>query len=252
MSRRLTALGTVVLMAGAAAYLACGGDGNNPPIGDVNGGLEAGSDSTAGGDDALTDDGGGGNTNDAATDDTGSTTDDGATSNGGDAGGSDDASPDAMITTTGGPVTDASLGGDAASLNCGTASCHLPSEACCLYPIQNPPPAFFAACSGGGSCAALPPDAGYDAGAATELHCEVQANCGGNTVCCVQAPSSGNVAAHCVAASACVSGDAGARALLCDPSAADAGCGSAGACSGDHIATWNLPNGFGTCGGVSR
>ena len=39
-----------------------------------------------------------------------------------------------------------------------------------LYPITNPPPPFYAACSSGGSCPAIPADAGYDAGAATELH----------------------------------------------------------------------------------
>jgi hypothetical protein len=198
------------------------------------------------------------NTTEAATGDAGNATDGGADANnvtdaGGDANNAGDAGADAMITSSGGPVTDASLGGDATSLNCGNTSCHLPSEACCFYPITNPPPPFYAACSGGGSCPTIPADAGYEAGAATTVHCEVQANCGGTTVCCLEAAASGNVTSHCVAANSCNSSDAGARAaLLCDPAATDAGCGSAGACSSANITTWDLPNGFGTCGGVSR
>jgi hypothetical protein len=254
MKRRTVALGVMVLVSGGTGYVACSGD-DNVKIAGVDAGIDAsGSDATTGdaalNDAALVD---GGSTTDASSGDANHANEAGGVSDAGgvaDAGG---AGADAMITNSGGALTDASLGGDATSLNCGSASCSLPNEACCLYPITNPPPPFFAACSSGGSCPAIPADAGYDAGAATELHCEVQANCGGNTVCCLQAPASGNVKAHCVSASSCVSSDAGARAaLLCDPAISDPGCGGAGACSSANIATWKLPSGFGTCGGVAR
>ena len=259
MNRRMVALSVVILVSAGVGYVACGG-GSNANIGGMDSGVDATGpdakgDAVAQNDAAATD---GGRTTDAASGDANNATGEAgsATDAGGDANGVADASDaggDAMITTTGGPVTDASLGGDATSLNCGNTSCKLPNEACCLFPITNPPPPFYAACSSGGSCPAIPADAGYDAGAATELHCEVQANCGGNTVCCIEAPASGNITAHCVSASACVASDAGTHsALLCDPALTDAGCGGAGACSSTNIATWNLPNGFGTCGGVSR
>jgi hypothetical protein len=267
MNRRMVALGVMVLVSGGAGYVACGG-GDNGTIGGMDSGRDAGGlDATTGMDDVAQGDaasGADGTTTEAGSGDASNATDAGGDANsapdagnaadaGGDANNAGDAGADAMITGTGGPVTDASLGGDATSLNCGSTSCHLPNEACCFYPISNPPPPFYAACSSGGSCPTIPADAGYEAGAATEVHCEVQANCGGNTVCCVEAPASGNVTSHCVSASACNSTDAGSRAaLLCDMAAADAGCGGAGACSSANIATWNLPNGFGTCGGVSR
>jgi hypothetical protein len=255
----MVALGVMALVSGGAGYVACGGD-DNGTIGGMHSGSDAGGlDATTGmndaahgdatsGDDGSTNDGGGDTNNALDAGDAGNPTD-----AGGDANNAGDAGADAMITSTGGAVTDASLGGDATSLNCGNASCKLPNEACCFYPVTNPPPPFFAACSSGGSCPTIPADAGYEAGAATEVRCEVQANCGGNTVCCVEAPASGNVTSHCVSASACNASDGGSHsALLCDPAAADAGCGSAGACSSANIATWNLPSGFGTCGGVLR
>jgi hypothetical protein len=156
--------------------------------------------------------------------------------------------------------------GDAAALGCGSVTCSAQNETCCVYPITNPPPSFVAGCSNGAGCPALAGDAGYEAGAPAELHCEVQANCTGGTVCCLQAPSNGVVNAHCKAPGACVAtvvdggaegGEAGAvglpTALLCDPMlGADAGCGDAAACSSTNIGSWSLPNGFGTCGGLHR
>jgi hypothetical protein len=156
--------------------------------------------------------------------------------------------------------------GDAAALGCGSTNCSTQNQTCCVYPILNPPPALVAGCSNGASCPPLAVDAGYEAGAAAELHCEVQANCTGITVCCLQAPATGVVNAHCKSAGACVAtvldagadgGEAGAvglpTALLCDPAlGGDAGCGEAGACSSNNIASWGLPSGFGTCGGVHK
>jgi hypothetical protein len=214
-----------------------------------------------------------GNTGDTGT--TGDTGNAGDTGNGGDTGSAGDAgdaanAPDApgdaagdvmLVADTGGTLTDAAPGGDGAALNCGNETCNLPVQSCCLYPLASPPPAFFAACSTGGACpATLPPDAGYEAGAPTSVGCEVQSNCTGVTVCCLESSTSGSVKSSCRAAGSCVGSDAGVDgatglsvALLCDPSlGGDAGCGEAGACSGANIGTWNLPSGFGTCGGLAR
>jgi hypothetical protein len=114
----------------------------------------------------------------------------------------------------------------------------------------------------GGTCPAmLPPDSGFEAGAPTSIGCEVQSNCTGATVCCLESSTSSNIKSSCRSASSCVGGSDAAVdgatglsvALLCDPSlGGDAGCGEAGACSGANIDTWHLPSGFGTCGGVAR
>ncbi len=253
MRRSVVAVSVVMMVAGAGGYVACGGDNSSTPLGGDGGsdaaGLDSttgggpdssnGNDSTAGGDSA----GGGDAANDGSSE---------GGSSGGDAGA--DASPDvALIPETGGPLTDASPGGDASALNCGIVNCALPNEACCIYPILSPPPPFYAACSSGSTCPALATDAGYDAGPATELKCEVQANCPANNVCCLEAPSSGTIHAHCISGTSCVSSDGGLHvALICDPSLADSGCGEAGACSSTNIGTWSLPSGFGTCGGVAK
>jgi hypothetical protein len=189
-----------------------------------------------------------------------------------------DAGPDvALLADSGGGIVDAAPGGDGAVLNCGNAQCNLPNETCCIYPLLAPPPPFYGACSNGNSCPALTLDAGVgDAGLATELQCEVQANCPSNNVCCISGPPSGTagkVSSHCLNANACVpqttqilldaGPDAAAtdggfvlvqqRAVLCDPAAADAGCpAAAGACSSTNIGTWNVPNGFASCGGKTR
>src|SRR5262249_8815241 len=155
-------------------------------------------------------------------------------SGGNDAGGdsaSSDAASDGTVTDApavlldgGGGITDATPGGDAASLNCGQTSCNLPVQSGCVYPIYQPPPPHWGQCSNGATCPAL--DSGtLEAGPAVVLQCETQANCPGNTVCCIHSQSSdgGTVSAHCSDQNSCF-GDGGKSAQLCDPGSADAGC----------------------------
>jgi hypothetical protein len=260
--RALVASGSLVLFFSTAFYLAACGDDTATVEG-----TDAGPDGTtadASGTDATGND-------DTSTGDTG-TKDTGP----GDTGPADAGQDVALIVDSGGGIIDASPGGDGAVLNCGNAQCNLPNETCCIYPLLAPPPPFYGACSNGNSCPALTLDAGVgDAGPATELQCEVQANCPANNVCCISGPSTGTagkISAHCLNAGACVTQvnqilvDAGPdamatdggftvqpRAILCDPAAADAGCSvDAGACSSANIGTWNVPNAFATCGGKAR
>jgi|GEM_PF-2316566 len=227
------------------AFVACGGDDGTSVIGDggLDGTTDTGNqeDATAGqdtgpGDDAAPDAGDGGPTGDSS-----------------DAG---DAAADApadvtLVPDSGTAVADAAPGGDAGAVNCGNIDCQLPAQTCCAYPILNAPPPFYLACSTGASCPAL--DAGgYDAGAPTELQCEVQANCPGAQVCCIYAPSAGKISSHCTTENSCAADGGTKTAELCNPALADAGCGDAGACSSTNIGTWHLPAGFGTCGGKAN
>jgi hypothetical protein len=283
MRRALLASGSLVLFVSAALLVACGddeflggGDAEAAPDATADGTVDGSKiDATGGGDTGAGDTGAGdtgaGDTGagDTGAGDTGADT-------GSDAGASDSAADVVLISDSGGAITDAGPGGDGAVLNCGNAQCNLPNETCCIYPLLSPPPPFYGQCSNGNSCPALSIEAGVgDAGPATELQCEVQANCPSNNVCCISGPaqgSTGKISAHCLNAGACTTQvtqillDAGPdaaasdggflvqpRAILCDPAALDAGCTSAaGTCSSTNIGTWNVPNGFATCGGKAR
>jgi hypothetical protein len=261
MRRYLLAVAMGAAFIGVGGLAACGGDDatnidtpdatadatTNPDVTtqpDTGGGGDAGSDVV---------------TNDARADATDGATTDGGTTDGAttDAAPSD-AALDVSLGDGGAVSADAGPGGDAGAISCGSANCNPTFQACCMYPINNPPPSFFAACSSGASCPALASDAGLEAGAPVTLRCQLQAHCTGNTVCCLNATST-DVSAFCVSAGSCITTDAGvdaapapSRALLCDPSSSDAGCGDAGACSNTNIGTWSLPSGFGTCGGQAR
>jgi hypothetical protein len=210
-------------------YVACGDDDTAatpvPSDGGTDATTEGGGTDSGGGDSGGTDSGG---TDSGETD---ATVTDGGT--------------DAQLVEDGGIVTDAGPGGDAAVLNCGSASCDLPTQSCCFYP--NDAGSFYAACSNGQVCPAV--DGG---GTPTALACTSQANCGAGSMCCLTSPASGTNASHCVAPAACASTVGIKSAFLCDPAASDAGCGDAGACGSSNIGSWNLPSGFGTCGDVAR
>lgn len=226
----------------SGGYLACGGDDN------AGGTPDAGVDATVDGP------GNGADTSvpDTAQDDTGTpdTSTPDAAGDGGDAGrdgaADADAATDAQLNAdSGNTVTDAGPGGDGAVLSCGTAQCQLPAETCCIYADLSPPPPFYVACSNGASCPLLV-DAGFDAAPPVALQCESQANCQGALACCITSTNDGgSISAHC--ANSCNGGQS--NALLCDPTAADAGCPADAGCSTVNIGTWRLPAGFGTCGG---
>lgn len=76
------------------------------------------------------------------------------------------------------------------------------------------------------------------------LACKSSVECGAGLVCC-------GVIAGGAPASRCQAPCAGPDEVeICDPKAADAGCPAAvGACSSSNNSDWDLPSGYGTCGG---
>jgi hypothetical protein len=138
-------------------------------------------------------------------------------------------------------------GGSTSALSCGTASCVIPGESCCLTEAGG---TFSFACVVGSSCPAAATDAGAGGngngqnGNTATLQCTSAANCAAGTVCCVSSPNNG-------ATSECKTTCTGDVAQLCDPSASAAttGCAAAQPCSSKNIGDWGLPPTFGTCGG---
>lgn len=195
----------------------------------------------------ATPDGGG-----SSSGDTGTSTTDSGNNNNGDAGGS--SSGDSGNTNDSGNPGNAdggneggSPGGSTSTLSCGSATCSIPAQSCC---ITNPPgPNNFAfACVTGGCAVDAGPGGGGDP--PTALKCSGQANCGPGTVCCV---STGNntTTSECKASCGGGGGGGGDTAQLCDPAApaASNGCPQNAPCSTNNIGDWGLPNTFGTCGG---
>lgn len=221
----------------AMFFVACGGDDSVA----VNG--------TDGGGDATTD---GSSPFDSSVVDTG--TKDSGNNNA-------DASDGAVLLNDAGNFTDGGPGGDAAVLNCGGAACSLPDQECCLYDNAGD---FSGGCANGAGGCPSAPDAGDAGDAAVQLDslgCEVAANCPGvGKVCCItRDTNNGTISSQCSLAATCVTSGPQHRAQLCDPSlqgddagpdASATGC-LLSACSSSNISTWYLPNGFGTCGGVS-
>jgi hypothetical protein len=123
-------------------------------------------------------------------------------------------------------------GGNTTTFPCGSQSCSIATQICCV--AQN---GRGAVCVSGSDCAAA--DAGQP-GDLAGLKCTGAANCAQGTVCCID--PSGN--------SACAASCDQNGAQLCDPAAANPGCGDAGACSSRNIGDWGLPRTFGTCGGI--
>ena len=148
-------------------------------------------------------------------------------------------------TQDGGTPSDAGPGGSLTSLTCGTTSCAIPSDRCCVYPAPNPPPDFSYLCATGSGC----PDAGGRGNAPTELTCSGAANCGVGTVCCI-VDTNGLISSACRAACNPTGGNA---AQLCDPAVTPTGCSAdAGTCSNKNIGDWGLTTSYGTCGGIGH
>jgi len=132
---------------------------------------------------------------------------------------------------------DGGSGGNAQSIACGTTTCEIPRDSCCVYDTM--PPSYQ--CVTGAACPSM-----NGGGAGVSLQCSGAANCAAGTVCCVSRSSTG-VAATCKVV--CT----GSEAQLCDPNAASSGCSAnAGACSTNNIGDWGLPKGYATCGGVGN
>lgn len=161
----------------------------------------------------------------------------GDTSTGGDAAAGTDASDAGTGQPSGGDgginPPDAGPGGSTSAINCGSTSCSIPSQNCCVDRLGGNQTAYSCAATCGGI------DAGADT---TALKCSGQANCAIGMVCCVR-QLGGNAAA-----SECKATCAGNEAQLCDKSALVTGCVGT-TCSNNNIGDWNLPPSYATCGG---
>jgi hypothetical protein len=132
---------------------------------------------------------------------------------------------------------DAGPGGSTTVLACGSTSCAIPAETCCVSQVGGGGTAYGCAvsCMTGG---------GGGGGGDTALKCGGQANCAAGTVCCVRQVNNG-------AASECKPSCAKNEAQLCSLTAAASGCvGST--CSSQKIGDWGLPTSYATCGGVGN
>jgi hypothetical protein len=210
-TRTLGLLGGSIAMA-SVLWLACGGsDGAAELVGTGN---DGGGQPEA----SVTAEGGGGA--DAAT---GS---DGAT--GSDASDGGTTTPEAGGGDGGIDPPDAGPGGTTTVINCGSTTCAIPTDTCCVDRLGGGMTAY--------SCATTCP--GIAAGGdTTALKCSGQSNCAAGTVCCVQQVGAAG------ASSACQVTCGVNQAQLCAPTAAVSGCGAGVTCSNANIAT---------CGGVGN
>lgn len=132
-------------------------------------------------------------------------------------------------------------GGDTNQIACGTTTCPIPAETCCVSDVQNGGRGF--ACVAGSTC----PQPAGGGGDTTALKCASSANCASGTVCCVT-ENGGVASSECKAS--CTGGDS---AQLCDPKQGDAGgCPEASPCSSKDIGDWGLSPPFATCGGIGN
>jgi len=132
---------------------------------------------------------------------------------------------------------DAGPGGTTTVIKCGSTTCAIPAQSCCVDQLPNNMTAYGCAAScpglGGG---------GGGGGDTTALKCSGQANCAAGTVCCVRQVNNG-------ATSECKASCTGNQAQLCDPLAAVSGCTGQVCSNGIDFSDWSLPPTYATCGG---
>ena len=146
--------------------------------------------------------------------------------------------PEAGSSTDGGvDPPGAAPGGNASSLPCGTTTCALPAESCCVSDLGNG--------SLGYACIATGAACGSGGANATALSCSATANCPAGSVCCASDATKPT-------SSQCRSACGAKEAQLCDPKAATTGCAASAPCSSQNIADWGLSTAYATCGGVGN
>jgi hypothetical protein len=161
-----------------------------------------------------------------------------------------DAGPDGTIVSSGGTTADGGPGGSTTSISCGSTSCAIPSQSCCVERTGGGggggggSGATYVCVSGSG-CPVVDAGAGNNGDPPVALQCSGAANCGPGTVCCVSQTSNTTL-------SSCQASCGKDSAQLCDPQAATSGCTAGVACSSNDIGDWGLPRTFATCGGVGN
>lgn len=221
--KNILVLQLVATVLAPVVYIACGssGDAEVAPAGD--GGPET----------SIVPGGDGGTNNNTGTD--------GAVANPPDTG---TPTPDASSTRDGGTTSDAGPGGNTTSLTCGAATCTIPGQTCCATLTNQS--TFTFACEPGAACPGA--DAGGNGPIPVGLACASAANCASGEVCCIVLDNNDVMTSACRTEAVCAN-STGASAVLCDPATPSVGCPVGAPCSSDKIDDWDLPNGFGTCGG---
>jgi hypothetical protein len=145
-------------------------------------------------------------------------------------------SSDAGIVADGGvDPANAGPGGTTTSIACGTATCPLPEQKCCVSELTAGGSHSFACVLGAVDCPRAP-----DSVATVGLACSGAANCPDGTVCCAEVVNGNNV-------SSCQASCPTRSAQLCDPAASKSGCSPSDRCSNGAVGTLGLPRTFGTC-----
>ncbi len=129
---------------------------------------------------------------------------------------------------------DAGPGGTTTTIKCGSTTCAIPAQTCCVDRLGAGMTSYACATVCGGV------DAGGDT---TALKCSGQANCAAGTVCCVEQVGQNGAASQCQVT--CTMN----QAQLCDSTATVTGCAVGTMCSNNNIGDWNLPPSYATCGG---
>jgi hypothetical protein len=145
-------------------------------------------------------------------------------------------------------------GGNVTTLPCGTMSCNIPVQVCCVNQGGGGAPDTYSCATG--SCTAGGVDGGADGGNqqggdVTALGCTGQANCAPGSICCITQSQQGVTSSSCVVGTTCGQNSA----QLCDPNASTTGCpatGNRSMCSSNNIGDWGLSPPFATCGGVGN
>jgi hypothetical protein len=138
----------------------------------------------------------------------------------------------------GGTLADGGPGGTTTSITCGTTTCALPGQVCCVYDTDGAQ-TFTFTCVTGTTCPALPNTEDNP----PALSCASAANCAATDVCCLTQAQDDSLSSACKPADQCT----GDSVVLCDPAQPNVGCQAPDECSSNDIKDWNLPNGYGFC-----
>jgi hypothetical protein len=150
---------------------------------------------------------------------------------GGSSGSSGGSSGSSGGSSSGGDASSGTEAGGGTALTCGTLTCTVPGQTCCVTQSGGQPPFTFA-CENGSTCSN--PNA-------VALQCTSTADCPATEVCCFQQQQGGG-------SSQCVAQCGGGGTQLCDPHAPNNG----GCPQGQQCNTQGgggLPGSVGTCGG---
>lgn len=229
MTKLRLVLGVLALAAPVAAWVGCGSNADDSLLGPAAD--DAGSDATT-------------DTSTSPVVDSGSPADDAGDA--GDAGDARDAGdsgnlPDGSVAADGGDTPDAGPGGTLTTLPCGTATCAIPGQSCCVEMGGGGATTYLCVVGPSANC----PNLG--GGDVIGLKCSSAANCSAGQQCCASTAGGTVTLSACVPQGTCTGAE---HAVLCNKNAVTTGCDAGVTCTSNNVDSWALPNNFATCGGV--